>query len=105
VYENNPLLWPSDPGQCQGLSTAIFKASDKDAISDLIIGIDWTKTTAYNRDNQKVTNTSLFVDTFTMSQKNNGQSITGMLEVSTEKFIDCETVARLDLSVYATDQE
>jgi hypothetical protein len=105
VYENDEQLWPSDPGQCKGLSSAIFTASDKDATADLIIGIDWPQTTAYNRDNLKVTDTSLYWDTFTMSQIKKGQSISGKLEVSDKKFIDYETVTRLELSIYAEDQE
>ena len=104
MYENSPLIWPAEPGQCLGIDSAIFTASDKDAASDLTIGIDWKESKGYSRDNQRVSNTTLYEDTFVMSQKKMKQSVTGTLEISSEKFIDYESVARLELTLFVEDK-
>jgi hypothetical protein len=105
VYENNPSLWPSDDIEdCGGIISAVFTATDQDASSDLTIGIDWEQSRAFSRDNQRVDNTSLYWDTFTITTQKSLQTMTGSLEVSS-KFIDYETVARLELSIYVEDKE
>lgn len=103
VYENNPELWPEDQELCEGLSSAIFSANDKDTSSELTIGIDWQKSQAYDRDNQKVPDVE-FYDTFVMKQTGSNYNVTGELQVSSEKFIDYEKVARVDLSIYVLDK-
>jgi hypothetical protein len=105
VYENNPTLWPSSNMEdCEDIISAVFTATDQDASSDLTIGIDWEQSRAYSRDNQRVDNTSLYWDTFIITTQKSLQTMTGTLEVS-NKFIDYETVARLELSIYVEDKE